>query len=58
MVKKDLADFGGKYSLYRHAVITLVYEDSMTNDQYFSAVRVSTNSAIYRIFGANNLLKA
>ena len=40
MVKKDLMDFCGKYTLLYHAVITLVNEDSNTNEKYFHAVRV------------------
>ena len=43
MVVKNLNSFcgwTGKLALDNQAVITLVYEDSQSNDKYFHAVRV------------------
>ena len=41
VVRKDLIDFCGKSPLLYHPVITLVHEDSDTNEKYFHAVRMS-----------------
>ena len=43
MAKSDLNSFcpPGKFTLDYQAVITLVYEDSRTNNEYYHAVRVS-----------------
>ena len=47
MVKKELSDFCGKYTLLYHAVIALLYHDSKTNDTTFHAVRVSHHKAFH-----------